>query len=123
MVCLDMDVLKLHKLLHLDLVYLKCALCNFVFGTPSSLKRHFFMQHGIVHPPVDLEHSVLSIEERVALTERISAAMTSRNPDQVNVRWKTHCKLDKAKTNSLSIAGRFGGEFSFRYHRRSPGGR
>ena len=83
-VCLDMDVLRLHKFLHLDLIYLRCAVCGFVFGTPSTLKRHMFMLHGILLQPAGLEDSVLAIEDRVALTSKVQAAMTTGDQDEVN---------------------------------------
>merc|ERR1719369_1344711 len=46
MVCLDMDVLRVHKFLHQDLTYLQCPACSLVFGPPSQLKRHVFLQHN-----------------------------------------------------------------------------
>ena len=82
-VCLDMDVLRLHKFLHLDLIYLKCAVCGFVFGTPSTLKRHMFMLHGILLQPAGLEDSVLTMEDRVALTSKVQAAMATGDQDEV----------------------------------------
>ena len=82
-VCLDMDILRLHKFLHLNLIYLKCAVCGFVFGTPSALKRHMFMQHGTLLQPTNLEDSVLAMEERVALTSKVQSAMATGDQDEV----------------------------------------
>ena len=83
MVCLDMDVLRLHKFLHLDLVYLKCAACRFVFGTPSALKRHMFLQHGALLQTLNLEESVLAMDDRVALTSKVQTAMSDGHQDEV----------------------------------------
>ena len=83
-VCLDLDFLRIHKFLHLDLIYLRCSLCGFVFGTPSALKRHIFMQHEILVQPSSLKYSVLSMSGRVALTSKVQTAMASEDPDQVN---------------------------------------
>ena len=83
MVCLDLDILRLHKFLHLDLVYLKCAACRFVFGTPSALKRHMFLQHGTLLQTADMEESVLAMDERVALTSKVQTAMSTGDQDEV----------------------------------------
>ena len=86
MVCLDMDILRLHKFLHLDLIYLKCPACCFVFGTPSALKRHMFLQHGTFQQTMDLlEESVLAMDDRVALTSKVQTAMSTGDPDEVNI--------------------------------------
>ena len=85
MVCLDMDVLRLHKFLHLDLVYLKCADCSFVFGTPSALKRHMFLQHGTLLQTYHLEESVLAMDDRVALTSKVQTATSTGDQDEVNI--------------------------------------
>ena len=83
MVCLDMDILRLHKFLHLDLIYLKCAACHFVFGTPSALKRHMFLQHGTLLQTSHLEESVLAMDDRVALTSKVQAAMSNGDQEEV----------------------------------------
>ena len=95
-VCLDLDILRLHKFLHLDLIYLKCANCDLVFGTPSALKRHMFMLHGILIKPSDLEDSVLAMEDRVALTSKVQAAMATGDQDEVNDQMKIPLRMEVA---------------------------
>lgn len=40
------DLLDIHSLLHLDLTYFQCSDCPLLFGLPSKLKRHMFLDHG-----------------------------------------------------------------------------
>ena len=103
-VCHDLDVLRLHKFLHLNLIYLKCTVCAFVFGTPSTLKRHMFMLHGILLQPMDLEDSVLAMEDRVALTSKVQAAMATGDQDEVN----DQVTNQGQKSKTLKFSGRHG---------------
>ena len=84
-VCLDMDVLRVHKFLHQPLAYLRCPDCRLVFGTPSSLRRHLFLRHNALLPAEALANTVLGIRERVDLTTKVQEALETGDPEQLEL--------------------------------------
>lgn len=84
-VCLDMDVLRVHKFLHQDLTYLKCPSCLMTFGSPNQLKRHVFLEHHNILETADLHTCVLSIQERVNMTTQVQEAMTIGDPEKIDL--------------------------------------
>jgi len=84
-VCLDMDVLRVHKFLHQDLTYLKCPSCLMTFGSPNQLKRHVFLEHHNILETADLHTCVLSIQERVNMTTQVQEAITIGDPEKIDI--------------------------------------
>merc|ERR1719350_2640628 len=78
--------MRVHKLIHLDITYLRCTSCPLVFGSPSSLTRHSFLSHGLVLQPSELQPDmVLGMRERVSLTSRVEEAVAASTPDKVGL--------------------------------------
>jgi len=82
-VCLDRMVLQVHKLLHQELTYFYCSQCEFVFGLPSKLKKHFFLEHGGILNN-DLEQ-VLDTESRVEVTYKVQKVIANSDPNKVEL--------------------------------------
>ena len=64
----DTIALHIHSLLHKELILFLCPFhgCTQLFGVPSKLKRHYFLDHEIVLATE--EHCVVSLDTRVNLT-------------------------------------------------------
>jgi len=73
----DFTGFQMHNLLHQHLVLFHCpvAKCGLLFGVPSKLKRHYFLDHGTVLTSED--HLVLSHSARVKITRKIHQMIAS----------------------------------------------
>ena len=73
-VCLDTLVLQVHQFLHQDLTYFFCSECDYVFGLPSKLKRHYFLTHDKI---LSSEHeNILDTQRRAEITVKIQEYIT-----------------------------------------------
>ena len=64
----DPIALKIHSLLHKDLVLFLCPYpkCSQVYGLPSKLKRHYFLDHEMVLATTD--HCTVNLNNRINIT-------------------------------------------------------
>ena len=63
--------LQIHNLLHQDLILFHCPVfkCDKLFGVPSNLKRHYFLDHGTVLPSA--EKHIIDYSARVRITRSV----------------------------------------------------
>lgn len=79
----DSSVLQLHSLLHKDLVLFQCPWpqCSELFGVPSKLKRHHFLDHEMVLSSE--EDCMVNMRSRVNITRKMLRILGG-NPQNYN---------------------------------------